>query len=168
MSNLSKETTNLIFENLEKAAQLEAQQLPEGPFIARKAKSSIITFSIVAVFACFLGVMLLYLNNASGYVLLTLGIILSLVIIYEASYRCEVNEEFLRVEYRVIFFKRQKTVLWNDIKYKKGRYYGCNEIVFYSEKKKKLLVFDSYTVGYSRIVKIANDKKISTLIKTKK
>ena len=81
------------------------------------------------------------------------------------SWKCTVNKESMTEEYFILFIRRTKKVLWSDVKYKRVSLGTNNSIVFYSEKRKRLISFDGSTVGFNLILRMAKKKGIPDLKK---
>lgn len=79
------------------------------------------------------------------------------------SYQCTVNQTVLKEEYLLLFIRKKKEVLWNNIKYKKRIVGKNNAIIFYDQNRKKVLSFDIGIVGFGRLVKMANGKSIRNI-----
>lgn len=146
-----------VFDILENCTRREELDLPGGEFTAKFCRAYKITFGVADAIAILLGIIILLLGGTEvGALFLFLGIPLLFFLPTIFSYKCLVNKTLMREEYLVLFFKVRKEVLWNDIKYKKVKIDGRNDYIkFYDANQKRLLSFDSYTVGFTRIVKMA-------------
>ncbi len=146
----------------ESSAELEELKLPKGEFVAKNCKAMKLIMLITSIISIVLGlVSMLNLEGFVGYLFLFLGICLLLVLPTIFSYKCVVNKTFMEEDYYVLFFKRSKKILWEDIKYKKIVGGSNRKIKLYDKNKKCLIVFDNSIVGFNRILKLV--KKYSVL-----
>ncbi len=103
-----------------------------------------------------------------GLLALALGICLALTLPTNLSYKCTVNKVSIKEEYYLLFVKRQKEILWQDVAYRKVSGGYRNAIRLYDKNKKLLIAFDDTTVGFRRIKKMARRSNIHDLKKKNK
>ena len=98
-----------------------------------------------------------------------LGLCLLLLLPSILSYKCRVNKELIKEEYFILFFKKEKTIYWSDVKYKKVKIGGANKsITLYDANKKRLISFDELVVGFERVIRLAKRNSITDMKDTKK
>ena len=146
---------------LEESAAGEELDLPKGEFVARMGKAYKIALTIAAVLSLAIGIPNTFIFNEDvGIIFMVLGVATLLILPTFLSYRCVINKNIIVESYFIVFIKRKKEVLWNDVKYKKIRLGNNNSIKLYDENKKLLISFDGAVVGFRRILKLANRSAI--------
>ena len=146
---------------LEASAECEELDLPKGEFIAKMGKAYKIALSIAAFVSLVIGIPTTFIwHEDVGIIFLILGIVALLVLPTIISYRCIVNKISLKEEYLVLFIKLKKEVLWDSVKYRKITTGNNKSIKLYDVNGKRLMSFDSTTVGFGRIVKMAKRSAI--------
>ena len=146
---------------LEASAECEELDLPKGEFIAKMGKAYKIALSIAAFVSLVIGIPTTFIwHEDVGIIFLILGIVALLVLPTIVSYRCIVNKISLKEEYLVLFIKLKKEVLWDSVKYRKITTGNNKSIKLYDVNGKRLMSFDSATVGFGRIVKMAKRSAI--------
>ena len=71
------------------------------------------------------------------------------------TYRCVISEAVIQEEYRILFFKRKRIILWQDVKYR-IIHPGMNKYIkLYDANRKRLITFDASIVGFERISRLA-------------
>ena len=146
---------------LDASAECEELDLPKGESIAKIGKAYKVALSIASSVSLAIGIPMTFVwKEDVGILFLVLGIVALLVLPTIISYRCIVNKIFLQEEYFVLFVKVQKKVLWDSVKYKKIRFGNNKSIKLYDANGKRLMSFDSATVGFGRIVKMAKRSSI--------
>lgn len=151
----------ILTEILDASAELEELELPNGEFVARIGKAYKIALSIAAVICFVIGIpLVLRWKEDVGYIFLVFGTLSLLVLPSILSYRCKIS---LREECLVLFFRVKKEVLWDTVKYRKISSGNSSSLTLYDENKKRLISFDSGTVGYGRIVKMSKRSSIRKL-----
>lgn len=164
MSSVSRELGSL----LELSAEAESFDLPHGEFVARNGKAFKRVMSIGAIVAIVFGLLLLSSSNRDvGFLALGLGIGLALTLPTNLSYKCTINKVSLKEEYYLLFIKRRKEILWEDVAFRKVTGGYRNAIRLYDKNKKILIAFDGTTVGFCRIKKMAKSSHIQDLKKKK-
>ncbi|MGM9643640.1 MAG: hypothetical protein ACI3X1_00995 [Eubacteriales bacterium] len=155
---------NFLSDVLETSAEKEESDLPHKEFVMRTGKllKILLTIAVIASFGIGLPMFFL-LDRGIALLLLIPGGCGALVLPSLLSYRCKVDKISIKEEYWVLFIKVEKEVLWDDIKFKKVTIGNNKSIKLYDENKKKLLSFDGATVGFNRIVKMANRSTIQKL-----
>lgn len=149
---------------LEASAEKEELDLPHKEFVMRTGKLLKILLTIAVVVSFGIGLPMFFLSDRGiALLLLILGGCGALVLPSLLSYRCKVDKISIKEEYWILFIKVEKEVLWDDIKFKKVTTGENKSIKLYDENKKKLLSFDGATVGFNRIVKMANRSTIQKL-----
>ena len=94
------------------------------------------------------------------------GLCLLLLLPSFLSYKCLINKELIQEEYFILFFKKKKTIYWNDVQYKKVKIGGVNKsITLYNENKKQLVSFNELIVGFERVIKLAKRCSIKDMKK---
>lgn len=84
------------------------------------------------------------------------------------SYRCYVNDDSLKEEYLILFFKKKKVVAWSDVKYikvKQDEYNHVWRVSLFNSNKKRILEVSSLVVGLTQIAEKAKLKRIASLKK---
>ena len=79
------------------------------------------------------------------------------------SYRCYVNDDFLREEYLILFFKKKKIVTWSDVKYIKimqDEHHQVRKVFLFNCNKRRILAVSSSVVGLTQIAKKAKRKAV--------
>ncbi len=143
------------------AAEWEESDLPRNEFVARNCKAFQKTMVIAAALSTVIGtVLILRLDVEVGSLFLVFGVALLLLLPTVLSYRCYVDKTCLREEYYLLFFKRRKEILWDDVAYRKMAVGRGRAITLYDKNKKRLISFDETVVGYNRIVKLAKRSAI--------
>ncbi len=95
-----------------------------------------------------------------------LGLCLLLLLPYFLSYKCLISKELMKEEYFILFFKKEKTIYWSDVKYKKVKIGGSNKsITLYNASKKRLISFDELVVGFERVIKLAKRSSVKDMKK---
>ena len=151
---------------LEAFAEAEELDLPQGEFVARMGKAYKFSLSTASFASLAVGIHSAFaLREDAGIIFLVLGIAALLILPTIISYRCVVNKISLKEEYFVLFVKLKKEVLWDTVKYKKITVGKNKYIKLYDANKKRLISFDSATVGFGRIVKLANRSSIKNYVK---
>ena len=151
---------------LEAFAEAEELDLPQGEFVARMGKAYKFSLSMASLASLAVGIRSAFvLREDAGIIFLVLGIAALLILPTIISYRCVVNKISLKEEYFVLFVKLKKEVLWDTVKYKKITVGKNKYIKLYDANKKRLISFDSATVGFGRIVKLANRSSIKNYVK---
>ena len=146
---------------LEASAECEELDLPKGEFIGKMGKAYKVALSIASFVSLAIGIPTTFVwHEDVGVVFLIIGIAALLVLPTIISYRCIVNKISLKEEYLVLFIKLKKEVLWDTVKYKKITFGNNNSIKLYDANGKRLMSFDSATVGFGRIVKMAKRSSI--------
>lgn len=144
---------NGIFES---CAELESLDLSSGEFVAKNCKAFKIASIIESILSTVGGILIFFfLNEEIAILFLVLGICMLLLLPTILSYRCLVNKTFMKEEYFVLFFRLKKEIHWSDVKFKKVITGRNSYIKLYDKNKKRLISFDSSTVGYNRILKLA-------------
>lgn len=127
-----------------------------GEFVAKNCKALKIASIIESILSTVGGILIFFfLNEEIAILFLVLGICMLLLLPTILSYRCLVNKTFMKEEYFVLFFRLKKEIHWSDVKFKKVITGRNSYIKLYDKNKKRLISFDSSTVGYNRIVKLA-------------
>lgn len=164
MSGVSRELGSL----LELSAEVESFDLPHGEFVAKNGKAFKRIMSIGAILAIVFGLLLLSSSNKDvGCLALGLGICLAMTLPTNLSYKCTVNRVSMKEEYFLLFIKRRKEILWQDVAYRKVTGGYRNAIRLYDKNKKILIAFDGTTVGFRRIKKMASRGNIQDLKRKK-
>lgn len=164
MSGVSRELGSL----LELSAEVESFDLPHSEFVARNGKAFKWVVSIGAIVAIVFGLLLISSSNKDvGCLALELGICLALTLPTNLSYKCTINKVSIKEEYYLLFIKRRKEILWEDVAYRKVTDGYRNAIRLYDKNKKILIAFDGTTVGFRRIKKMAKRSHIQDLKKKK-
>ena len=146
---------------LEASAQCEELDLPKGEFVAKMGKAYKIALSIASFVSLLIGIPTTFVwHEDIGIIFLVIGIAALLVLPTIISYRCVVNKISLKEEYFVLFIKLKKEVLWESVKYRKIKIGNNNSIKLYDANGKRLISFDSATVGFGRILKMAKRSSI--------
>ncbi len=154
---------NAVFEA---CAKREALDLPSSEFVAKNCKAFNLTLLVASLVSVAAGTLLLILvNEEIGILFLVLGSCLLPILPTIFSYKCLVNKTVMREEYWVLCWKRQKEILWSDVKYRKIKIGNNNSIKLYGINKKRLISFDGTTVGFNRIMKLAKRSWIVDLQK---
>ena len=138
------------------SAENESLYLSSGDFVAKNCKTLKIASIIGSILSTVGGILIFFfLNEEIAILFLVLGICMLLLLPTILSYRCLVNKTFMKEEYFVLFFRLKKEIHWSDVKFKKVITGRNSCIKLYDKNKKRLISFDSSTVGYNRIVKLA-------------
>ena len=154
---------NDIFES---CAEREALNLPSGEFVARNGKAFNLTSLVASLVSITVGALLLiFLSEKIGILFLVLGLCLLPILPTMFSYKCIVNKTTMIEKYWVLCWKRQKEILWSDVKYRKIKIGNNKSITLYDINKKRLISFDGMTVGFNRILKLAKRSWIFDLKK---
>ena len=155
---------NDIFES---CAEREELDLPSGEFVARNGKAYNLTMLAVSLVSVAVGALLLIVQNDEeiGILFLVLGLCLLPILPTMFSYKCIINKTIMREEYLVLCWRRRREISWSDVKYRKIIIGNNKSIKLYDKNKKRLISFDSTTVGFNRIRKLAKRSWIVDLQK---
>ena len=154
---------NDIFES---CAEREELDLPSGEFVARNGKAFNLTLLVASLVSVAVGALLLiFLSEKIGILFLVLGLCLLPILPTMFSYKCIINKTIMREEYLVLCWRRQREISWSDVKYRKIIIGNNKTIKLYDTNKKRLISFDSMTVGFKRILKLAKRSWIVDLQK---
>ena len=164
MSDVSRQLGSL----LELSAEVESLDLPHGEFVARNGKAFKWVMSIGAILAIAIGLLLFSFDKDVGYLALGLGVCLAMTLPTNLSYKCTINRVAMQEEYFLLFIKRRREILWQDVAYRKVSCGYRNAIRLYDRNKKLLIVFDGTTVGFHRIKKMAKRGNIQEIGKKKR
>ena len=174
--------TRFLRSSLDISARLEEKeiQISSGAFTAYYSKSFKKVFLIMTV-VMFVISILSTIGGISAFIAeeLTIEGLICLVAFFFGitlfcflciptiiSYRCYVNDEFLREEYLILFLKKKKVVRWSDVKYIKIKQDEHNQVwkvSLFNCNKKRLLAVSSSVVGLTQIAKKAKRKKSTSL-----
>ena len=174
--------TRFLRSSLDISARLEEKeiQISSGAFTAYYSKSFKKVFLIMTV-VMFVISILSTIGGISAFIAeeLTIeGMICSVVFFFGItlfcllciptiiSYRCYVNDDSLREEYLILFFKKKKLVAWSDVKYIKIKQDEHNQVwkvSLFNCNKRRILALSSSVVGLTQIAKKAKRKKIISL-----
>ena len=146
---------------LEISTEAEELEIKNGEFVAKMGKAYKIALSIAAFLSLAVGIPSTFVWHVDvGIIFLVLGIAAALVLPTILSYRCIVNKISLTEEYFALFVKRKKEVLWESVKYRKLKTEKNKSLKLYDANKRKLISFDSMTVGFDRIAKMAKRSSV--------
>ena len=155
---------NDIFES---CAEREELDLPSGEFVARNGKAFNLTLLVASLVSITVGALLLiFLSEEIGILFLVLGLCLLPILPTIFSYKCIINKTIMKEEYLVLCWRRQREISWSDVKYRKIIIGNNKTIKLYDTNKKRLISFDSMTVGFNRILKLAKRSWIVDLQKS--
>ena len=155
---------NDIFES---CAEREELDLPSGEFVARNGKAFNLTLLVASLVSITVGALLLiFLSEKIGILFLVLGLCLLPILPTMFSYKCIINKTIMREEYLVLCWRRRREISWSDVKYRKIIIGNNKSIKLYDTNKKRLISFDSTTVGFNRILKLAKRSWIVDLQKS--
>ena len=161
MSYMPGGSARALADLLESYAERDELDLPKGEFVAKMGRAYKIALSIASLVSLAIGIPSTFIwREEVGIIFLVLGIVALLILPTIISYRCVVNKIFLKEEYLILFIKFKKEVLWESVKYKKITIGRNNSIKLYDANRKKLISFDGATVGFGRIVKMANRSSV--------
>ena len=161
MSYLPGGAARALADLLESYAEREELDLPKGEFVAKMGMAYKIALSIASLVSLAIGIPSTFIwHEDVGIIFLILGIVALLVLPTIISYRCIVNKISLKEEYLVLFIKLKKEVLWDLVKYRKITTGNNKSIKLYDVNGKRLMSFDSATVGFGRIVKMAKRSSV--------
>ena len=154
----------------EACATVESIDLPKGEFVARNCKAFKKSMLIGGIVGTLVGLLLICIDAAEGpgLLFLSLGLCIDLLLPTLLSYKCTVNKVSLKEEYYILFFKRKKEILWNDVAYRKITDGPNRSIKLYDINRKRLISFDNVIVGFDRIRSISKRNAIKDIRKIKK
>ena len=108
MSYMPGETARAMADYLEASAEAEELDLPKGEFVAKTGRAYKIALSIASLVSLAIGIPSTFIwREEVGIIFLVLGIAALLILPTILSYRCVVNEIFLKEEYLILFIKRK-------------------------------------------------------------
>ena len=153
------------WEALDSSARLEEVSLSAGSFTGYIGKAYCRSLCTAALVGTIMGVFLLFSigDLPSGAAFAALGIISALLLPTVLSYRCQIDNMRMVSKYFILCFPVSKAISWKDVRYKQVKTTPSGHLLsirFYNERKKKLILFDSSIVGFSRIVRMAKRKGI--------
>lgn len=152
--NIGYTNTHSLFEYLEACARCEELELPKGEFVATYCKSFKKLIAIMSGIAIAIGCPLMFLWDVA-ILFFVLGLCLLSLLPTFLSYECLITEELMKEEYFILFFKKEKIIYWNDVKYRKVKMGRSNRsITLYDANKKRLISFDELIVGFERVNKL--------------
>lgn len=147
------------------SAAIEGLDLPKGEFVMQNCKAYKRTFVIAAAVTNGFGLLMLFLAHVIEVALVAFafGLCLLLLLPTLLSYRCFVDKTRMQEEYFLLFFKRKKEILWDDVKYRRVSRITYNTLKLYDENKKCLISFETNMVGYDRVLSLAKRSRIQKL-----
>ena len=157
---------NYMNDLFECSAEIESYDIDGPEFDAKNAKAFKRVFTAMAILSNAFGLLLwCFTKNEVAILFLFFGACALLLLPTMLSYKCHVSKVMLIEEYYVLFIKIRKEIPWSNVRYKKITTGNNKSIKLYDENFKKLISFDSSTVGYQRILKLAKRMDIISLSK---
>lgn len=146
------------------SAEKERLNIEGDEFIAKYSRSFKIAVSFAAILSIATGILLNFLvSKEVSFIFLALGMTLISLAPSIFFYKCLLTKTLIKEEYYILFFKVCREIYWSDVAYRKITLGNNNSIKLYDQNRKKLISFDSYIIGYKRILRLAKRSFINDI-----